>query len=254
MAQLRGKLQSLVAAKRAVRTGFLDEARETVRRLYLLGAVVAVLIMVVVIIAVRALSVSITHLDAAQKKDEHNAMHDALTGLPNRRFLTEWLETALAGARRAGRELHVLYFDLDGFKGVNDRLGHEAGDRVLQAAAARLRATLRASDFVARLGGDEFVAALPETGEPPALPALIARIEQALDPALIPELADGIVTASIGVACFPQDGVNAAALLGAADRAMYGVKMRRHEARPRRAPPPTRAIGEQPGRAASLSL
>lgn len=236
MAHLRGKLLDLVAAKRAVRTGFIDSARETLRWLYLLGAGIAALIMVVVMVAVRSLSVSITHLDAAQKKDEHNAMHDLLTGLPNRRYLTEWLETALAGARRAGRELRVLYLDLDGFKGVNDRFGHEAGDRVLQTTAARLRETLRTSDFIARLGGDEFVAALPDTGDPPDVPALIARIEEALGAAPIPELKDGAVTASIGVACYPQDGVNAASVLAAADRAMYEIKMRRHEARRARRP------------------
>jgi len=107
---------------------------------------------VLVAVAVRACRYRIARLDAAQRAEERNAMHDALTGLPNRRYLREWLGTALAGARRSGRQLCVLYFDLDGFKGVNDRFGHEAGDHVLETAASRLQGTLRRSDFVARSG------------------------------------------------------------------------------------------------------
>jgi diguanylate cyclase (GGDEF)-like protein len=233
MDELRKRLLALVAQQRAVRTGYLDEARATLRRLYLGGAGIAVLVMALVGIAMRSLSHSIARLDDAQKREEHNAMHDALTGLPNRRYLDEWLATALAGARRGGRPLHVLYFDLDGFKAVNDRFGHEAGDKVLQVTADRLRETLRASDFVARLGGDEFIAALPETGESPALDALLRRLEQRLAAAQLDELEDGAVTASIGQACFPRDGEDAAALLAAADRAMYRIKEQRHTGRER---------------------
>lgn len=231
MDELRIKILSLVAQQRAVRTQFVYQAQETLRELYLLGAGVAVLIMILVGVAIRTLAVSIARLDDAQKAEEHNAMHDALTGLPNRRYLSEWLTTALAGAQRAGRELHLLYCDLDGFKGVNDRFGHEAGDRVLQATALRLRGTLRASDFVARIGGDEFVAALPDTGQAPRVPALVERIDRCLDTALIPELEDGAVTASIGTASFPHDGNTAPELLAAADRAMYAIKIGRHAPR-----------------------
>lgn len=221
---LRVKLFSLIAQERAVRTQFVDQGRATFHQLYFLGAGAAVLILLLVSVAVRALSISITRLDAAQKAEERNAMHDALTGLPNRRYLSEWLATALAGAQRSARQLCVLYFDLDGFKGVNDRFGHEAGDRVLQATASRLRATLRSSDFVARLGGDEFVAVLPDAMEPPGVDALIKRLEQHLHAALIPELKDGETSASIGKALYPEDGTSVDALLGAADRAMYAAK------------------------------
>jgi diguanylate cyclase (GGDEF)-like protein len=181
-----------------------------------------------VIVAVRALSTSISRLDAAQKTEERNAMHDALTGLPNRRYLSEWLNTALAGARRAQRQLCVLYCDLDGFKAVNDRFGHEAGDRVLEQAATRLRGNLRTSDFVARLGGDEFVAVLPDTKEPPGVDTLIDRLQQAFRPPLIPELCEGDASLSIGKAFYPQDGATVDALLVAADRSMYGVKQSRY--------------------------
>ena len=219
MQQLDDKLLSLVAQQRAVRTGYLQQARQTLRLLYLLGATAGILILVLVAIAVRTLSISIARLNDAQKAEEYNAMHDQLTGLPNRRYLMEWLTTALAGAQRAGRELHLLYFDLDGFKAVNDRLGHEAGDQVLQVTAGRLRSTLRTSDFVARIGGDEFVAALPDTGEPPSIAALVERLETALNAAPLPELDDGAVSASIGAASFPKDAASPAALLAAADQA-----------------------------------
>jgi len=247
MDKLRIQLLALVAQQRAARTEFLARSRDTLRQLYSLGASVAILIMVLVGVAVRTLTTSIARLDDAQKAEEHNAMHDALTGLPNRRYLGEWLTTALAGAQRAGRELHVLYFDLDGFKGVNDRLGHESGDRVLQVTASRLRETLRASDFVARLGGDEFVAALTDTGDAPSLGALVARIEECLKVAPIVELADGAVTASIGVASFPRDGNTTDALLVAADRAMYILKERRRSIRSAgNARPPTANLLGQP--------
>ena len=242
MEELNGKLLSMVTQQRAVRTGYLEQSQRTLRLLYLLGAAVGLLILVLVAVAVRTLSITITRLNDAQKAEEYNAMHDQLTGLPNRRYLTEWLTTAMAGAHRAGRELHVLYFDLDGFKAVNDSFGHEAGDHVLQVTAGRLRSALRSSDFVARIGGDEFVAALPDTGEPPSVSALIKRLEASLNTAPLPELEDGAVSASIGAAVYPKDATSVAALLAAADHAMYERKQQRRahavtEHRPRQPTP-----------------
>jgi diguanylate cyclase (GGDEF)-like protein len=241
------RLLALIAEQRGARTQFVDEGRATLRYLYQLGAVVGVLIMALVAIAVRSLTISIARLDDAQKAEEHNAMHDALTGLPNRRYLSEWMATALAAARRAARELHVLYFDLDGFKAVNDELGHEAGDRVLRVTASRLRETLRSSDFIARLGGDEFVAVLPQTDAPPSVGALIARIEEKLNTAPIEELPDGSITASIGRASFPRDGETVTALLVAADRSMYNIKEMRKlsRAQSERGAPTGRPLGRQ---------
>src|SRR5712691_8997208 len=141
-----------------------------------------------------------------QREEAHKAMHDALTSLPNRRYLSEWLAMALAAARRGGQPLAILFFDLDGFKSVNDRFGHEAGDRVLQTTAERLRRTLRTSDFVARLGGDEFVAVLPDVASEPVVSMLIQRLQAALTKAPIAELEDGAVSASIGTAWFPEHG------------------------------------------------
>jgi len=226
MALLRYKLFSLIAERRAVRTRFVDQSRSMFHQLYFLGGGAALLVLVLVAVAVRALSISIAQLDAAQRAEERNAMHDALTGLPNRRYLREWLGTALAGARRSGRQLCVLYFDLDGFKGVNDRFGHEAGDYVLETAASRLQGTLRASDFVARLGGDEFVAVLLDAKEPPGAEALIDRLTETFRPPWIPELNEGDMSVSIGKAVYPQDGTTVDTLLAAADHAMYVAKER----------------------------
>jgi len=247
MDQFDKRLLAMVAQQRAARTRFVDEGRKTLRHLYMLGAGIGVLIMALVAIAVRSLSVSIARLDDAQKAEEHNAMHDALTGLPNRRYLSEWMTVALAAARRAARELHVLYFDLDGFKAVNDELGHETGDQVLRITASRLRETLRSSDFVARLGGDEFVAVLPQTDAPPSVGALIERLEDKLNNAPIEELPDGAVTASIGRASFPRDGDTVPALLAAADRSMYNIKEMRKLARTGgdRGTPTGRPLGRQ---------
>ena len=247
MDQFDKRLLALIAQQRGTRTRFVEESRATLRRLYLLGAGVGVLIMALVAISVRSLTVSIARLNDAQKTEEHNAMHDALTGLPNRRYLSEWMTVALAAARRAAHELHVLYFDLDGFKAVNDEFGHEAGDRVLTVTASRLRETLRSSDFVARLGGDEFVAVLPQTDAPPSVGALIERIEDKLNAAPIEGLPDGAVTASIGQASFPRDGDTVTVLLAAADRSMYNIKQVRKLARaqPDRVTPAGRHLGRQ---------
>ena len=94
----------------------------------------------------------------------HAARHDELTGLPNRAYTNEWLARSIAAAKRGGEKLGLLYLDLNGFKQVNDTLGHAAGDDVLVDVAANLRSTARDSDFVARLGGDEFAVVMPRVG------------------------------------------------------------------------------------------
>jgi diguanylate cyclase (GGDEF)-like protein len=227
MDEFRQKADQLLAQLRQERSHLAKQIHSKFRQVAILGAAVILLILLVVTVAVRWLSLSVRHLDELQKAREQEAMHDALTALPNRRFLGDWLNMALAAARRAGRAVVLLYFDLDGFKAVNDRLGHQAGDRVLQATAARLRDAVRSSDFVARLGGDEFVAVLLDAPAEPELSGLLARVSEDLAKAPIPELRDGDVSASIGLARYPGDGDSADALLSAADRAMYLVKERR---------------------------
>lgn len=152
------------------------------------------------------------------------AYYDSLTNLPNRLLGLEELTRAVAAAARHGRALAVLFVDLDGFSDVNDSLGHPAGDSVLAQSAARLRGCVRKSDFVARLGGDEFAIVLPELREA-ADAALVA--DHSIKALSVPiEMAEGRahVSASVGIALYPDDGATAEELLKHADLAMYHAK------------------------------
>ena len=158
----------------------------------------------------------------------HQALHDQLTGLPHRQLAADRLEMAVLAARRkpAPDALAVLYIDLDGFKSVNDRFGHAAGDAVLAATADRLRRAVRAADSVARLGGDEFLIILQDFGDRARLATLSSGIAQALALPVTHEERELAVAASIGVALFPEHGIDAASLRHAADTAMYAAKQR----------------------------
>src|SRR5262245_16468176 len=154
------------------------------------------------------------------------AQHDALTGLPNRRLLHERLTQSIALARRRETPLAVLFLDLDRFKNVNDSLGHEVGDKLLQSVAKRLSASVRESDTVSRQGGDEFVWLLREiahgSGAALAAQKMIAALAE---PHTIGNQ-DLHVSASIGVSLYPEDGRDAETLLKNADTAMYHAKDR----------------------------
>lgn len=246
---VRTTLHSLADQLRVVLADVDEQLTDKFRDIYRLLALVVLVVDLSVIVAIMSLSASIQRMREQQRAETHIAMHDALTSLPNRRYLGEWLAMTLAAARRGGDPLAILYFDLDGFKSVNDRFGHEAGDRVLQMTATRLRRTLRTSDFVARMGGDEFVAVLSDSPSEPIVSMLIARLEAELVKAPIPEIEDGAVAASIGTAWFPQDGDTVDALLGAADHAMYDAKQSRKAA----PPPRPEAAGTEPAPAPSAA-
>jgi diguanylate cyclase (GGDEF)-like protein len=224
MSDFDERVKTLIARLEQTRSAAAAEERAGYHDIRRLGASVILLILLLVGIAVGFQNLVIRRLDELQRQREQEAMHDALTGLPNRRYLAEWLDIELATAKRRGEALTLLYFDLDGFKAVNDRFGHEAGDRVLQAVAAQLRRTMRAGDFVARLGGDEFVAAMPSAPPAAAIIGLMARLQHDLTTVAISELASGAVAASIGVASYPEDGASAQELLQVADRKMYAAK------------------------------
>jgi diguanylate cyclase (GGDEF)-like protein len=228
--EFRAAMKRLIAHLDKARANVIAAEVARYRRISTLGLDVNALILLLVVVGIGFLSLSIHRLEELQRHREQEAMHDALTGLPNRRYLSEWLGVALSAAKRTGRPLTLLFFDLDGFKGVNDRFGHAAGDQVLRSIGDRLRQAMRKSDFVARLGGDEFVAGLPDA-PPPALSLLIERLQRLIAAAPIPELEDGAISASIGVAWFPGDGEDAAELIAAADRAMYEVKEQRRAQR-----------------------
>jgi diguanylate cyclase (GGDEF)-like protein len=158
-----------------------------------------------------------------EQRLQHLAYHDPLTDLPNRMLLHDRLDQAARAATRDTTPLALLLMDLDGFKEVNDTLGHHAGDLVLQHVAARIRAALRDVDTVARLGGDEFAILLPGTNVEGA--QLAARkVLQEIARACIIDSRSLTVRASIGIACLPQHGASAEMLLQKADVAMYVAK------------------------------
>ena len=159
------------------------------------------------------------------RRVRHEADHDALTGLANRRSLERTLASALARASARGRSVGVVMLDLDGFKTINDTHGHAAGDRALREVAMRLRRCVRERDLVARLGGDEFVVVLTDLGgRSEAVQDSVERIREALS-----EPFGGMrLSAAIGVATFPADGGSEADLLAHADRAMYVDKAARN--------------------------
>ena len=167
---------------------------------------------------------NITHLIQQQKRLERIASHDTLTGLPNRMLLDDRMQLAIAHAVRASCYLAVCYIDLDGFKQVNDVLGHAAGDQLLCEIARRLLSAMRGNDTVARLGGDEFVILFGDLKKPEDCKELLDR--------LLLEIARPVticnenvhVTASIGVTLFPEDAGDADTLLHHSDQAMYRAK------------------------------
>lgn len=154
----------------------------------------------------------------------HRAFHDGLTGLPNRSRLMDRVGDAVRTAAATGARVTLLLVDLDGFKRVNDELGHVTGDRLLELAATRMRDVVRPGDLVARLGGDEFAVLLEEHSSVPAGAAVARRVHAALT---APYDVDGHavrVGASVGVGRIPDSGLDEAALLRAADDAMYRCK------------------------------
>jgi diguanylate cyclase (GGDEF)-like protein len=153
---------------------------------------------------------------------QERAATDALTGLANRRALNDAVRRMLAQAARTGGSLSAIALDLDRFKQINDRHGHDKGDDVLAATAAALTGTLRTSDFVARSGGEEFLVLLPDTGLDGAF-VVAENLRAALQAMAIPGL-DAPVTGSFGVATHPEDAHDGEALLRAADRALYLAK------------------------------
>ena len=166
----------------------------------------------------------ITPLMEHQRQLEYIAHYDALTRLPNRVLLADRMRQAIARSQRNGKNLAVLYIDLDGFKAVNDKYGHDLGDRLLVEVAARLNNALRDSDTLARIGGDEFVVLLDELEQPHDYLLVLERLlAAAAEPCLIDEQLLR-VSASIGYTLYPEDNADAEQLIRHADQAMYLAK------------------------------
>jgi len=154
----------------------------------------------------------------------HSAQHDFLTGLPNRVLFNDRVSRAISLAPRHAQKVAVLFLDLDGFKHINDSLGHPAGDKLLQSIAKRLQACVRDSDTVSRQGGDEFVVLLSEMTRSEDAAITARRMLQAVAEVHSIDRHDLHVTASIGLSVYPDDGMDAETLIKNADTAMYQAK------------------------------
>ncbi len=175
------------------------------------------------VIGVTSLVQDITERREAERKLEHLANFDTLTGLPNRNLFHDRLSHALEKAKRRRYQLALFFIDLDDFKVINDTLGHDAGDRMLRHAAAVIRNAMRDEDTIARLGGDEFVVLMEEVN-PADLPSSVQRL---LDALVCPIVLDGqeiASSASVGIAVYPNDGEDIPTLFKNADTAMYRAK------------------------------
>ena len=176
------------------------------------------------VMGVSTIARDITERKRADERIRYLALHDALTGLPNRTLFRERVTSGIARARRNGHQLAVLFIDLDNFKEVNDTLGHHIGDRLLQVTASRLQRCLREGDGVARLGGDEFVVDLPIISRNHEAAVIAEKILEVLRaPFMLDDYALQ-VSASIGISLYPNDGDDVETLMHTADSAMYLAK------------------------------
>ncbi|HET9650923.1 MAG TPA: EAL domain-containing protein, partial [Usitatibacter sp.] len=166
----------------------------------------------------------ITDRKMAEQRVAHMAHHDALTGLPNRVLLRDRIQQAIAHAHRAGTKIAVLFIDLDRFKTINDSLGHQLGDRLLQSVASRILVCVREGDTVARVGGDEFVIVIPGIETSADASTVAAKILEVLGNAFHLHGNDLHVGASVGISLYPSDGGDAETLMRNADTAMYAAK------------------------------
>lgn len=170
-------------------------------------------------------------LAAAVEQEEGSrnaALHDSLTGLPNRVLFRDRLQHEIAQATRHRWILAVMFIDLDNFKTINDTYGHQAGDAVLHAVATRLRQNTRDADTVSRYGGDEFLYLLNQIHDESDISIIAAKILNAITAPrnvnVLDATANPDISASIGISLFPRNGVTASALIKSADEAMYGAK------------------------------
>ena len=171
-----------------------------------------------------ALIGDITKRKQDEERIRYQANYDSLTGLPNRTLFLDRLSLALARMKRGQGKLGLMFIDLDGFKVINDTLGHELGDMLLQKAAKRLKKCVRLGDTIARLGGDEFTVIMPDLEDPRNGSMVAQRILDALAKTYILDGHEAFVSASIGITVFPDDGDSASHLLRNADTAMYRAK------------------------------
>ena len=168
--------------------------------------------------------IDLTSMKAAEEKIRKMAYFDSLTDLPSRDYFQQHLQDSLKAADRNRRGLALLFIDLDGFKEINDTLGHDVGDLLLKKIAQRLKASLRDSDFIARLGGDEFCIILENTSDDDCVSSVVNSCQQSLNKPIGIGGHNLQPTVSVGIAYYPDDAKSQADLLKAADNAMYTAK------------------------------
>jgi diguanylate cyclase (GGDEF)-like protein/PAS domain S-box-containing protein len=171
-----------------------------------------------------AFAVDITNRKKLEEEIRHMANHDALTGLPNRRLFMELIRFGLAEANRNTKKMGFLFLDLDRFKGVNDTMGHEAGDELLKTVAERLTSSVRKADAVARIGGDEFSVLLAGISGPEDIVEIVRKILVALRKTCFIAGREFHITASMGISIYPDDSDDIDTLFRYADVAMYRAK------------------------------
>ncbi len=178
------------------------------------------------VVRVRGTFIDVTARRDAQARIERLAYHDELTGLPNRARFREYLQEAMLRAARTARAFAVLFIDLDGFKEINDSLGHDAGDALLVAIGERLRASLRDEDVLSRFGGDEFLILVEDIGGRADAAVIADKLLAGMNRPIVVGGIETRVSGSIGVAVHPGDGDDPRVLLKNADAAMYAAKSR----------------------------
>jgi diguanylate cyclase (GGDEF)-like protein len=224
LGKARRLIQTNVEQLRLVRDRLLEDLNRRIQRSAALLVLILGTVVALALHAWRSLSASVRVNSELAAHLAQEATHDALTGLPNRRFFDSWARQLVAKSHRDQSSFTLLMIDLDGFKKVNDTLGHAAGDEVLKAAATRFHATLRAGELLVRLGGDEFALLVEGNVSRIELIGLGERLMSSLRLRLHADLQDDAVGASIGVACFPQNGSDIDMLVEAADEALYQSK------------------------------
>ena len=224
MDEARQVIQRNIEQLRLKRDHTIDRLDARLRRSAILLVLILATVSSLAAHAWRSMSKAVRANNHLAQTLSREASHDVLTGLPNRRFFDRWARQLLSRNRRERGAFTLLLIDLDGFKKVNDTLGHLAGDEVLKEAAARFQANVRDGEFLARLGGDEFGLLIEGDVSREELERLGKRLIESLPPKLHKRLAEGAVGASIGVSRFPHNGSDIDALTEAADGALYRAK------------------------------
>ena len=224
MKEARQLIQEEVTRLRVARDAVLDGFNDRLLRAGLSLVLMLSTVVAMTVHAWRSLSAAARRNNELAKCLAVEASHDALTGLPNRRFFDRWARRLVARSERSGKPFTLLAIDLDRFKDVNDSHGHAIGDEVLKEVAVRFQAVLHGGEFLARVGGDEFVVLMEGEFTRNEVTSIGRRLIDCLYPALHPKLAANAVGASIGASSFPLHGTDLEGLMQAADDALYASK------------------------------